>query len=34
MQEEHGKAEGTFEDDQTGQCGMSNGGIGVPGPKN
>ena len=28
--EEYSEAEEAFKDDQTGQCGVSNGGIGVP----
>ena len=31
--EQYSEAEEAFEDDQTGQCGVSNGGIGVPGPE-
>ena len=31
--EEYHEAKGAFEDSQTGQCGVSNSGIGVPGPE-
>ena len=31
--EEYSKAEGVFEESQTGRCGVSYGGIGVSGPK-
>ena len=31
--EEYNKAKGVLKESQTGRCGVSNGGIGVPGPK-